>query len=77
MRDEIRKFLWDIRQALRNILHHTSGKTLLEYRANRMMRGAVEREIQIVGEGIVRVHKAEPEFATRIPQYRHIIDSAI
>jgi hypothetical protein len=28
MRDEIRKFLWDIRQALQNIREYATGRTI-------------------------------------------------
>jgi len=74
MRDEIKKHLWDMRQALRNILEHTTGKTLGDYRSNRMMRDAVEREFQIAGEGLVRLHRAAPQISSRIPHYRQIIE---
>ena len=74
MRDEIKKHLWDTRQALRNILEYASGKTLGDYRSSRMIRGAVEREFQIVGEGLARLHRADAQLASRIPHYRQIVE---
>jgi uncharacterized protein with HEPN domain len=43
-------FLWDMLDAARAIQEFVAGKKLEEYARDRMMRGAVERHIEIIGE---------------------------
>ena len=43
-------FLWDMLDAARAIQEFVVGKKLEEYARDRMMRGAVERHLEIIGE---------------------------
>ena len=43
-------YLWDMLDAARAIKEFVKGKTQEDYRKNRMLRGAVERHIEIIGE---------------------------
>jgi len=47
---EIRKYLYDIQQACELLNDFTAGKTLTDYAANAMLRAAVERQFEIIGE---------------------------
>jgi uncharacterized protein with HEPN domain len=43
-------YLWDMLDAALAIEEFVSGKTFDDYLSNRMMRGAVERHLEIIGE---------------------------
>jgi len=47
--------LWDMLDAARAIQQFLQGKTLGDYQADRMLRGAVERHLEIIGEAAGRV----------------------
>ena len=67
------KHLEDIRLALESIGQFVSGKGLAEYRADGMLRAAVERNLEIMGEAINRIAKQDPDTADRIGSYAKII----
>ena len=45
-------------QAAEGVLRHTAGKTRADYERDELLRDAVERKIEIVGEAARRVTKA-------------------
>jgi uncharacterized protein with HEPN domain len=71
-------FLWDMWDAAKAIQEFVSGETFHDYTHNRMLRGAVERHLEIIGEAANRVSN---EFQTkhseipwrRIIAQRHVI----
>ncbi|HMA87309.1 MAG TPA: HepT-like ribonuclease domain-containing protein [Burkholderiales bacterium] len=73
MRLEARKYLYDIQQAANSIAAFCAGKTFEEYRADDLLRAAVERKFGIVGEALARLQKEDPGSAVRIPEHRKII----
>ena len=48
-------YLWDMLDAARAVKEFVAGKTLHDYQKNRMLRGAVERHVEIIGEAANRV----------------------
>jgi uncharacterized protein with HEPN domain len=53
MRLEAKKYLFDIQRAAALIGEFTSGLSLEEYQSRPMVRAAVEREFEIVGDAAV------------------------
>lgn len=51
-----------------------SGRTLADYEADLMLRSAVERQFQILGEALARALRQDPELDTRLPASRGAID---
>ena len=49
---DARKYLYDIDQAAALIAQFTTGKNFEQYRKEPMLRAAVEREFEIVGEAL-------------------------
>lgn len=85
-----RAHLWDMLDAAQAIAEFVRGKTYNEYLSNRMMRGAVERHIEIIGEAARRVSEETRQAQPDIPwhaiigqrnvlahQYDEILDEAI
>ena len=73
MRREVRKYLYDMQQATRALDEFTAGKSFADYQANALLRAAVERQFEIIGEALSRLAKLEPQTAARISDHRRII----
>jgi uncharacterized protein with HEPN domain len=67
------KLLEDIRDAAAFIRHVTADKILDDYRADRLLRQAVERNFEIIGEAVGRLAKLDPTTAATIGEYQRII----
>ena len=67
------KLLEDVRDAADFIRETAKGKTLADYRDNRMLRQAVERNFEIIGEALKRLAAHDPETSARIGEHRQII----
>lgn len=63
---EIRSYLFDIIQACELLQQFTQGKTLPDYKAEPMLRSAVERQFEIVGEALASALRVEPSLTERI-----------
>lgn len=70
---EARKYLHDIRGACLLLVEFTQDKTLEDYQANSMLRAAVERQFEIIGEALSCLSKCAPQVAERIRDRRRII----
>lgn len=61
MNDEIRKNLQDILDSIAGIDQYIAEKRdFKEFERNRMMRKAIERELEIIGEATSRILKFQP-----------------
>lgn len=69
MRRDPRVFLWDAHSSAEAILEFVAGKTLADYSLDRLLRSAVERQFEIIGEALNQVCKIEPAWAERIPDF--------
>lgn len=67
------KLLQDILDAADAISAFTTGKTLDVYRSDRMLRSAVERQFEIIGEALRRLAALHPDLAAEIPEHQRII----
>jgi uncharacterized protein with HEPN domain len=67
------KFLEDIRDAAAFVRQATDGKSLDDYRRDRLLRQAIERNIEIIGEAVGRLAKVDPATAAKIGDYQQII----
>jgi uncharacterized protein with HEPN domain len=71
-------YLWDMWDAAQAIQEFVSGRTFHSYQDDRMLRGAVERHLEIIGEAANRVsldfQASHPEIPwRRIIAQRHVI----
>jgi uncharacterized protein with HEPN domain len=74
MPHESRKLLEDMQRQAVFIQEFAADKTLAEYQANDMLRLAIERQFEIIGESLSRLLKFDAALAAQITNYRKIID---
>lgn len=67
------QWLEDVRDAAAFIVQVTAGLTLERYKADRVLRQAVERNFEIIGEAVKRIAAADPVTAGRIGHHTQII----
>ena len=63
-----RAYLWDARESADAIASFVRGRTFEDYRADVMLRSAVERQFEIIGEALRRLERAAPHVALRLPE---------
>ena len=73
MRLEARKLLEDVRRAAELISRFVSGKELADYAADPLLRSAVERQFEIIGEALNRLARSDPSAAEQITYTSRII----
>ena len=73
MQPQSPKLLEDIRDAAAFIREVTKDKSIAGYGADRLLRQAIERNFEIIGEAIKRLAQHDAETAARIDDYRQII----
>ena len=69
---EPKAYLHDMRQAAALIADFTEGLDFDAYAADAMVRAAVERQFEIIGEALGQLAKLDPEMAGRISEHRRI-----
>lgn len=67
------KLLDDVVRSCRFIAEDTQGETLDTYLSDRRLRQVVERNLEIIGEALVRLRAADPDTAARITDLYRII----
>ena len=73
MQLEAKKYLYDVQAAASRIADFTSGKTLEDYRASALLRSAVERQFEIIGEAPAQLGKLDAALVARVQEHRRII----
>ena len=73
MQPDSRKYLFDAQQAAAGIMMFTAGKSREDYESDLMLRLAVERQFEIIGEALTRLRKVDPELLASISEYQGII----
>lgn len=73
MRRSLMKLLQDVRTAAIGIQHYTEGMSEADFLENQVVRRAVEREFEIIGEALRRMSAKFPDVAARITDASQII----
>lgn len=63
----------DIRQAAELILQFTARKTFDDYDVDAMLRSAVERQFEIIGEAVNRISKLDAAVVGELPDSPRIV----
>ncbi len=70
---DIRKYLFDINEACELLLHFIAGKTFSDYSTDPMLRSAVERQFEIIGEALAQALRFNPSLSSSISNPGRII----
>ena len=70
---EIQKYLFDINEACGLLVQFTTGKTFSDYSADPMLRSAVERQFEIIGEALAQLLRLDPGLRSRIKDSGRIV----
>ncbi len=70
MKHDARAFLGDVVCAAERTAGFLQGHTLDTYLTDVMLRAAVERQLEIVGEALHRLSRADPTLSARVPDLR-------
>lgn len=74
MKREIKKYLFDIKISIDSINDYLTGKrNFFEYQKSKLLRRAVERELEIVGGAMSHILKFDPN--VKIKNARQIVDT--
>ena len=73
MTNEAKKRLLDVVNACEAIAEFVAGKDFPTYEKDRLLRSAVERQFEIIGEALNKASAAEASLSARIPEYHRII----
>ncbi len=64
MEDQIKKYLYDINESINSIETYLGeNKNFYEYKQNKMLRRAVEREFEIIGEALNKLINLDKSIA--------------
>ena len=70
---EVKKLVYDLDQAVDLIINFTAGKGWADYQGDALLRSAVERQFEIIGEALNRLKRVDPGLLTRISDSGRII----
>jgi uncharacterized protein with HEPN domain len=70
---DIRAYLFDFIEACKLLRQFTVGKTFAAYKSDAMLRSAVERQFEIIGEALNQALRLDPGLTTRISHTGRII----
>ncbi len=74
MDEKILKWLYDVKWAINEInTYFNKDISFEEYSSNTMLKRAVERDFEIIGEAINRILKKDSSFEDKISESRNII----
>ena len=73
MRRTFEAYLWDIQDRGGKISEFIDSATEEDYLRNSMLRAAVERNLEVIGEAIVQAKRHFPEQVIHIPDHTEII----
>jgi uncharacterized protein with HEPN domain len=73
LRRDPKTLLWDARRAAAAIADMTASKSFADFDSDLLLRSAVERQFEILGEALNRLDRLDAALAARIPDLRQIV----
>lgn len=74
MERDPRALLWDALTAARLVSSFAAHADFERFDRDDMLRSAIERQLEILGEALAQLAKIEPGLAARLPEARRAID---
>jgi uncharacterized protein with HEPN domain len=73
MNDETKRRLLDALEACRAIQKFSAGTDYATFVADELLRAAIERKFEILGEALNRAEQSESDLADQLPELRRMI----
>jgi uncharacterized protein with HEPN domain len=73
MQPEAKALLWDASRAVELVRSFVAERSWDDYKADAMLRSAVERQFEILGEALNRLSRVDPAAAARIADLPRIV----
>jgi uncharacterized protein with HEPN domain len=73
LRRDPKSLLWDARDAATAIADMTARKSFADFDSDLVLRSAVERQFEILGEALNRLDRLDATLAARVPNLRQIV----
>ncbi|GAA1627764.1 DUF86 domain-containing protein [Brevibacterium sanguinis] len=73
MRPEAGAHLWDAADSATNVRDFVDGRTETEFNSDLVLRSAIERQLEILGEALNRLRRDDRETSERVPGLEKII----
>jgi uncharacterized protein with HEPN domain len=73
MRRDARCYLWDALKAAEAVQSFLRGKTYEAFVEDDLLRSAVERQLEIIGEALSQLAKADPQMVGSISELARIV----
>lgn len=73
MQPEARALLWDAHRAVELIQSFVAERAWGDYQGDAMLRSAVERQFEIIGEALNRLSRVDPAVASQIVDLQRIV----
>ena len=73
MHADAAKLIWDAQQALQRIERFIARKDFATYQSDELLRSAVERQFEILGEALNQLSRVDPNMAEKIPDLPRIV----
>lgn len=67
------KYLYDMRQAVELLREFTRGKSFADYAQDSMLRSAVERQLEVVGQGLYQMAQFDLDTVNRISAHEEVL----
>jgi len=68
-----RAYLWHARRAAGLVVDFVADRSWADYEADPLLRSAVERQVEIVGEALGQLGRAAPDLPARVPDLPRIV----
>ncbi len=65
--------LWDAAEAAKLVCEFASGRTKAEFNSDLVIRSAIERQLEILGEALKRLRRDDADTAARVPGLDRIV----
>jgi uncharacterized protein with HEPN domain len=73
MPPETAKRLWDAAEACRRIEEFVRGKSQRDFESSELLRSAVERQLEIIGEALNKASMHWPQLSFEVPEIPRIV----
>lgn len=73
MRLEAKKYRYDMQQGASLLAEFVAARTFADYQADAMLRAAVERQLEIIGEALSKLACLDADLVARVSEHRRII----